>query len=131
MKGFILLKLHTLRLTELIKILDKYRRSYENTVILWDFNMQSSNQILETFLDNNSFVNLIKSNTCFKSKAGSCINLILTNKSKNFQNTGVMEIGISDDHALIFPFLKTTFTKMPPNKFQYRNYKQFESHSFL
>ena len=57
--------------------------------------------------------------------------MILTNKPKSFQNTGVMKTGISDHHALIFSFLKTTFTKMLPNKFQYRNYKQFEAHSFL
>ena len=88
--------------------------------------MQSTNQILETFLEDNSFVNLIKSNTCFKSKPGSCIDLILTNRPKSFQNSEVMETGISDHRALIFSFLKTTFTKMPPNKLQYRNYKKFE-----
>ena len=118
-------------ITELTKILDKCRGSYENTVILGDFNMQPTNQILKTFLEDNSFVNLIKSNTCFKSKPGSCIDLILTNKPKSFQNSGVMETGVSDHHALIFSFLKTTFTKMPPNKLQYRNYKKFEVHSFL
>ena len=42
-----------------------------------------------------------------------------------------METRISDHHALIFSFLKSTFTKMPPNKLQYRNYKQFEVNSFL
>ena len=52
-------------ITELTKILDKCRGSYENTVILGDFNMQPTNQILKTFLEDNSFVNLIKSNTCF------------------------------------------------------------------
>ena len=118
-------------ITELTKILDKCRGSYENTVILGDFNMQPANQILETFLEDNSFVNLIKSNTCFKSKPGSFIDLILTNRPKCFQNSGVMETGISDHHALIFSFLKTTFTKMPPNKLQYRNYKKFEVRSFL
>ena len=100
-------------ITELTKILDKCRGSYDNTVISRDFNMQPTNQILETFLEDNNFVNLIKSNTCFKSKPG------------------VMETGISDHHALIFLFLKTAFTKMPPNKLQYRNYNKFEVHSFL
>ena len=118
-------------ITELTKILDKCRESYENTVILGDFNMKPANQILETILEDNSSVNLIKFNTCFKSKPGSCIDLILTNRPKGFQNSGVMETGISDHHALIFSFLKSTFTKMPPNKLQYRNYKKFEVHSFL
>ena len=93
--------------------------------------MQPTNQILNTFLEDNSFVNLIKSKTCFKSKPGSCIYLILTNKPKSSQNSGVMETGVSDHHILIFSFLKTTFTKMPPSKLQYRNYKKFEVHSFL
>ena len=62
-------------------------------------NVQPTNQILKT-LEDNSFVNLIKSNACFKSKPGSCIDLILTNKPKNFQNSGVMEPGVSDHHAL-------------------------------
>ena len=118
-------------ITELTKMLDKCRGSYENTVILWDFNMQPTNQILKPFLEDNTFVNLIKSNTCFKSKPGSRIEFILTNKPKSFQNSGVMEIGVSDHHTLIFSFLKTTFAKMPPSKLQYRNNKKFEVHSFL
>ena len=95
-------------ITKLTKILDKCRESYDNTVILGDFKMQPTNQMLKNFLDN-SFVNLVKSNTCVKSKPGSCIDLILTNKPKSFQNSGVMETGISDHHVLIFSFLKTTF----------------------
>ena len=118
-------------ITELTKILDKCRGSYENTVILEDFNMQPTYQILETFLKDNSFANLIKSNTSFKLKPGSCIDLILTNKPKHFQNSGVMETGISDHHALIFSFLKTNFTKMPLNRLQYRNYEKIGLHSFL
>ena len=115
---------------ELSKILDQCWGSYENTVILGDFNMQPANQILETFLEDNTFVNLMKSNTCFKSKPRSCIYLILTNKPKSPQNSRLMVTGIGDDHALIFSFLKTTFTKILPKKFQYRNYKKYEVHSF-
>ena len=115
---------------ELSKILDKCKGSYENTAILGDFNTQSKNKILKIFLEDNSCVNLIKYNTCFKSTPGSCIDLILTNKPKSFQNSGVMETGVSDHYALIFSFLKTTYTKMPSSKLQCRNYKKFEVHSF-
>ena len=38
-----------------------------------------------------------------------------------------MGTGTSDHHHLIFLFS----AKMPLNKLQYRNYKQFEAHSFL
>ena len=91
-------------ITYLTKILDKCRRSYQNHVTLGDFNMQPTNQILKTFFDDNSFVSLIKSNTCFKSKPGSCIDLILIKKPKRFQNSGVMETGVSDHHTRIFSF---------------------------
>ena len=43
----------------------------------------------------------------------------------------MMETGVSNQHALIFSFLKTIFTKMQPNKLQYRNYKKFEVRLFL
>ena len=101
-------------ITQLTKILDRCRGSYKDTVILGGFKIQPTNQILENFLEDNSFLNLIKCNPCFKSKPGSFIDLILTNNPKSFQNSGVMETGISDHHAVIFSFLKTTFTKMPP-----------------
>ena len=56
--------------------------------------------------------------------------MILTNKPKSVQNSGVMETGVSDHRAFIFSFLKTTFPKMPPSKLRYRNYQKFEVHSF-
>ena len=88
--------------------------------------MQPTNQILKTFLEDNSFVNQMKSNTCFKSKPGSSIDLILTNKPKRFQNSGGMETGVSDPHDLIFSILETTFAKMPPNKLKYRPYRKLK-----
>ena len=60
-----------------------YDRIHQNTVILEDFNMEPINQILKTFLEDNGFTNLIKSNTCFKSTPGSYTDLILTNKPKH------------------------------------------------
>ena len=57
--------------------------------------------------------------------------MIVTNKPTSFQNTGLFETSISDHHAPIFSFLKTTFNKMPPNKLQYRNYTQYEAHLLL
>ena len=81
-------------MTELTKILDKCRGTSENTIILRGFNMQPTNQIFERILEDNNFVNLTKSNTCFKSKPEICIKLIFTNKPKQFQNSGMMETGI-------------------------------------
>ena len=94
-----------------LKVLDKCRSNFENIVVLWDFIMEPTNQEMTTFMADNDFINIIKSNTCFKTSTGTCIHLILTNKPKSFQNTGVIETGVSDHHLLIFSILKTSFTK--------------------
>ena len=46
--------------------------------------MEPTNQMLTTFMANNDLINIIKSNKCFKTSAGTCIDLILTNKIKSF-----------------------------------------------
>ena len=93
--------------------------------------MEPANQEMTTFMYESYFFNIIKSNRCFKTSTGACIDLILTNKPKSFQNTGVVETGVSDDHLLIFSFLKTSFTNMPPNKLRCHKYKLFENIRFL
>ena len=58
-----------------------------------------------------SFVSLIKDHTCFKSvEKPSCVDLILTNMPKSFQNSMVIETGLSDFHKLTV--LKTSFRKI-------------------
>ena len=93
--------------------------------------MEPTNQEMTTLMTDNDFINIIKSNKCFKTSTVRGIDLILTNKPKGFQNTGVIEPGVSDHHLLIFSFLKTSFTKMAPNKLRYRKHKSFEKIGFL
>ena len=78
--------------------------------------MEPTNQVMTTFIADNDFINIIKSNTCFKTSTGTSIDLILTNKPNTFQNTGMTEAGVSDHHRLIFSFFKTFFTIMLPSK---------------
>ena len=74
---------------------------------------------------------LIKEPTCFKSVDNpSCIDLILTNHPKCFQNSGVYETGISDFHKLTFTVLKTYFQKANPRIIKYRDYKHFDNNEF-
>lgn len=49
---------------------------------------------MNTFMVKNDFVNIIKSNACFKTPNGKCIDIDLTNWPKRFENTKV--IGTSD-----------------------------------
>ena len=69
---------------------------------------------------------LIRVPTCFKSsERPTCIDLILTNRPHNFQNSTVIETGLSDFHLLTITVLKTTFRKRPPKVVKYRDYKHY------
>ena len=95
-------------LEELSEIIDHFSSIYDNQIILGDFNMESSESILKTFMQSHNLLNLIKSNTCFKER-GTCIDLILTNRKFCFKNSSTFETGLSDHHRLIYSMLKTTF----------------------
>ena len=118
-------------ITELTKVLDKWRRNFENIVVLGDFNMEPTNQVMTTFIANNNFINSIKWNTRFKTSTWTCLDLILTNEPKRFQNTGVIETSVIDHHLLVFSFLITSFTKMSTHKLHYCKYKSFEKIGLL
>ena len=70
-----------------------------NIMLLGDFNIEPEEANMSEFLNIYSLKNLVFQKTCFKNPENpSCIDLILTNCSGSFQNTGVFEIGQSDFH---------------------------------
>ena len=81
-------------------MIDFFADTYDNYLIMGDFNIEQSDPSLKAFLNSNNLYNLIKSNTCFKGK-GSCIDFFLTNKKYSFKFSGPYEIGISDHHHMI------------------------------
>ena len=104
--------------------IDFYSSKYDNFVVLGDLNTEISNSFMEQFCASYNLKSLIKEPTCFKSVDNpSCIDLILTNHPKCFQNSGVYETGISDFHKLTFTVLKTYFQKAKPRIMKYRDYK--------
>ncbi len=86
---------------------------------LGDFNLEISMPIMDSFLKENEFHSLYKKPTCFKSKQGSCIDLLLTNKNKSFKHTQAFETGMSDFHLMIYTMFRTTFEKTPSIKIKY------------
>ena len=81
------------------------------------------------FLDSSSFINLIKTNTCFKGK-GSCIDLILSNRESSFKFTSTYETGISDHHHTVYTMLKSYFQNSEPKLLNYRDFKSFSPQAF-
>ena len=65
---------------ELERVIDLYSNSYENHMIIGDFNMEIEDPVIRSLMGDHNLNSLIKTPTCFKSDRGRCIDLILTNK---------------------------------------------------
>ena len=74
--------------------------------------------------------NLIREPTCFKASNPRCIDLILTNRGKNFQQTTAVETSLSDFHKMVVTVLKASFEKQWPNVVSYRDYRNFRDDVF-
>ena len=98
-------------LNSLTKTNDYFANTYDNDLILGDFNLETTDSALMGFLDSDGLKNLIKINTRFKGK-GSCIDLILTKFS--FKFTSTYETGISDLH-MIYTMLYLVLKKPSQN----------------
>ena len=119
-------------LSMLAKKMDEYLLSYDNVILLGDFNCEMSETCMEEFCLLYDIKNLVKKPTCFKSETNpSCIDLILTNRVSSFQNTCTVETGLSDFHHLVVTVMKTKFKKKPPIIKKYRNFKFYNGFNYL
>jgi len=66
---------------------------------------------MHSIISTNEFTSLYRKPTCFKSKNGTCIDLLLTNKHRSFKNTNAFETGMSDFHHMIFTMFRLTSDK--------------------
>ena len=105
-------------LNSLTKIINYFANTYENHLILGDFNLEPTDSALMGFLDSNSLTNLIKTNTCFKGK-GSFIDLILT---------GHFPLSLLQN--MVYTILKSSFQNTEPKLLNYRDFKSFSPQAF-
>ena len=118
-------------LNGLSKDMDPHVSSYDNIIILGDFNCEPAEPDVSDFCELFNLKNLVHQPTCFKNPANpSCIDLILTNRYRSFQNTTVIESGLSDFHKMTVTVLKTFFKKAPPKVISYRDYKNYSHVNF-
>ena len=89
-----------------------YGKTYDNVVLLGDFDNTDQDKVLLEFLVDTELTNLVIFPACFKNADNSStIDLIITNKPKSFQNTVGFSTGLSDFHKMILRSMKTTFDK--------------------
>ena len=88
--------------------------SYENIMLIGDFNLTNTNADLASFTSENGLHNLIDEPTCFKSVNNpTCIDHIWVSNKKIFMKSKPIETGISDFHKLIVTIMNTS---PPPKK---------------
>ena len=118
-------------------LLNKHLSTYDNVVVMGDFNIdvkEVTNQSFEkliTFCETFGLSNLVKGNNCYSKTHKSSVDLILTNKTPSFQLTKATETGISDVYLLISTYMKTKTTPLKSKKFLYRDNKRFDERTFL
>ena len=101
-------------------------------ILVGDFNVQVGESSLDDFMLEFGAKCLVKDFTCFKSITNpSCIDLVLTNKSRSFLKSSVIETGLSDFHRLTITIINTNFQKQTPEILSYRNYKYFDNEHFM
>ena len=107
-------------------ILNHYIGNYDNLLILGDLNSETTETELANFCATFNFTNLINEPTCFKNPLNpSSINILLTNRRKCFQNSKLIETGLSDHHKMTKAITKSLFVKTQPITINYRDYRTF------
>ena len=103
----------------------------ENFLLLGDFNAEMNEKPMIDFCDTYSLKNIVTGPTCFKSPINpSSVDVILTNKSRSFQNSTNIETGLSDFHLMTICTMRSFFPKQIPIVVKYRSYRQYNSVAF-
>ena len=118
-------------LNEVSEKLEPLLSKFDDIILLGDFNSEIIEEDLSNFSHVYNLKNLIVEPTCFKNVANpSSIDVILTNKPRSFQNSQVIETGLSDYHKMTITVLRIYVKKQAPNCIQYRDYSNYDSSLF-
>ena len=93
-------------------------------IILGYFNAEISDPSMESFCTINNLKCIIKEPKCYKNPDNpTCIDLILTNCPKNFQESSTLETRLSDFHKMVLTVFKSEAPNLTPKVVSYRKYK--------
>ena len=112
--------------------LDSQLGQYENFILMGDFNVEPNDANMKDFCQIYGCKNIVKDKTCFKNPINpTCIDLIITNRPKSFQESEVIETKLSDFHKMNLTVMKVFYNKQKPKIIQYRKYKGFSNEAFM
>ena len=98
-----------------------------------DFNVEPNYATMKNFCHIYGCKNIVKDTTCFKNPINlTCIDLIITNRPKSFQESEVIKTRLSDFHKMSLTVMKVfPITSKKPKIIQYRKYKNFSNYAFM
>ena len=123
-------------LNEIGKNLDLLLSKYDNIMLIGDFNAEPTEATVSDFCEIYNLKHLMKDKTCFKNPTKpTCNDLIITNRAKCFQDSAVIETGLSDFHKMSATVMKMYYTyenvMKKPSVVRYRKFKNFCNDSFI
>ena len=112
--------------------LDLWSSKFDNYLLMGDFNSEPNESAISDFCEIYNTKNIIKEKTCFKNPENpTCIDLILTNRSRSFQDSTVVETGLPDFHKMCETVMKMYHCKQRPSVITYRKFKHFSNIEFM
>ena len=112
----------------------KHNKTYCNlwqSFLLGGANVESEQESIAELLNLCNLKNIVKQYISFKnSDKRTCIDLIMTNCPRSFQNRNTLEEEFPDFHKLTFTALKKHFPKRKPKVFIQWQYKNLRNHCF-
>ena len=94
---------------------DSHSSKYDNFFILDDFKSEPTEEAMKSFCQIYNFKNLLDKRTCYKNPVNpSCVDLIIENKLRSFQNSYMFENGLFHFHKMTLTVLKSSFVKQKP-----------------
>ena len=105
---------------------DSQLGQYENFILMGDFNVKPNDATMKNFCQIYGCKNIVKDKTCFKNPINpTCIDLIITNRPKSFQESEVIETGLSHFHKMSLTILKVFYNNKNRKSFNIKNIKVF------
>ena len=119
-------------LQEIGNNLDLLSSKFDNYLLMSAFNAEPNEPAISDFCEIYNNKNIIKEKTCFENPENpTCVDLILTNRPRSFQDSTVVETGLSDFHKMCVTVMKIHHCKQRPSVITYRKFKNFSNIEFM
>ena len=91
-------------------VIDKCMGNYDNIILFGDFNVATSEDIMNEFCQIYRLDNLINEPTCYKNVNNpSSIDVMLRNRKSDFQDSITIETALSDHHKITLSVPEISF----------------------